>query len=262
MTDTRPARTTPAPAEAAPSYDVLGIPISVTTLERTAAALRAWAHDDRGRYVGVRDVPSLMAMRDDPKLTLIARGAAMNLPDGMPLVWIGRRRGLAVARSCGPDLMEKMLSEAPQHGLRHFLFGGKPGVSERVTEVFRARAPGARIVGSYCPPFRPLTEAEDATVIRLIRESRADIVWVGLSSPKQDVWMAEHVHALPATLIGVGAAFDFHAGTVRRAPRWMQRTGLEWLHRLVCEPRRLWRRYLILAPRFVWLILRGGGAKT
>ncbi|WBL34202.1 WecB/TagA/CpsF family glycosyltransferase [Sinirhodobacter sp. HNIBRBA609] len=262
MTDSRPAPTAPAPAEPAPSYDVLGIPISVTTLEAAAQSLRFWANDRKGRYIGVREVPSLMAMRDDPVLTQIARGAAMNLPDGMPLVWIGRSRGLPVTRSCGPDLMEKMLSEAPQDGLRHFLYGGKPGVAERVAEVFRARAPGARIVGAYCPPFRPLTAVEDAEVIRLIRESGADIVWIGLSSPKQDIWMAEHVAALPATLIGVGAAFDFHAGTVRRAPRWMQRAGLEWLHRLISEPRRLWRRYLILAPRFVWLILRNAGAKA
>jgi N-acetylglucosaminyldiphosphoundecaprenol N-acetyl-beta-D-mannosaminyltransferase len=139
-------------------------------------------------------------------------------------------------------------------GYRHFFYGAAPGVAERLAENLVRRFPGLQIAGVYSPPFRPLTEAEDASIIRMINSSGADIVWVGLSTPKQEKWMRDHVGRVEApVLLGIGAAFDFHAGTVRRAPVWMQRIGMEWFHRLVSEPRRLWRRYLILAPTFVLL---------
>ncbi len=236
------------------TYDVLGIPIAVTTLDATSQAILRWKNDSKGRAVGVRDVASVMAMRADPALIAVARRTAMNAPDGMPLVWIGQRRDLPVQRTCGPDLMEKILLESPQTGLRHFFFGGKDGVAEVLAERFRARAPGVEIVGTYCPPFRPLTAGEDAEIIAMIRDSGADVVWVGISSPKQDLWMDAHLDTLPMTMIGVGAAFDFHSGMVRRAPKWVQRAGFEWFYRLASEPRRLWRRYLVLAPKFVFLI--------
>lgn len=240
------------------SFDVLGIPITRVTLAEAAAAIRNWAGDGRGRYVGVRDVASTYAMHADPALRAVARGAAMNLPDGMPLVWIGRWRGLAVERAAGPDLMEQMLLAGGSDGLRHFLYGGRPGVAERLAARFRARAPGLRIVGTYSPPFRPLTEAEDRAVVARIRASGANVVWVGLSSPAQDAWMAAHVDRLPVTMIGVGAAFDFLSGERPRAPRWMQRAGLEWLFRLATDFRRLWPRYLVTAPRFVLRVALGG----
>lgn len=236
------------------SYDVLGVPITVTSLQGAADTLVGWSEDKRGRYVGVREGASIMAMREDPALLAITRGAAMNVPDGMPLVVIGKMRGLPVSRACGPDLMEKMMLEGPRNGLKHFFYGGKEGVADKLAARFRERAPGVQIVGTYCPPFRPLTPEEDEDVTRRIIESGADIVWVGISSPKQDVWMAEHVDRLPVTMIGVGAAFDFHSGEVERAPKWMQKSGLEWLHRLMSEPKRLWKRYLIQAPKFVWAV--------
>ncbi|WP_092500652.1 WecB/TagA/CpsF family glycosyltransferase [Meinhardsimonia xiamenensis] len=234
----------PAPAA---MTEVLGIPLTLVDLDTAAARIRAWARDGQGRYVGVRDVASTEAMSRDPALLQVARGAAMNLADGMPLVWLARARGLPATRAAGPDLMEKMLSEGGD-GLRHFLYGGAPGVAERLAARF---APRTRIVGVCSPAFRPLTTEEDAAITAQIRDSGADVVWVGISSPRQDVWMAEHVDRLPATLIGVGAAFDFLSGARPRAPRWMQRAGLEWSFRLATDFRRLWPRYLIGAPRFL-----------
>lgn len=237
------------------TYDVLGIPISVVDLETAAVAIASWKHDRRARSVGVREVASIMALRQTPDLLAITRRTAMNVPDGMPLVWIGRLRGLPVGRACGPDLFEKVLLDSPQTGLKHFFYGGKEGVADKLAAVFRAKAPGVEIVGTYCPPFRSLTPDEDSAVVERILESGADIVWVGLSSPKQDIWMDTHLDRLPLCMIGVGAAFDFHSGAVQRAPLWMQKSGFEWLHRLASEPRRLWRRYLVMAPKFVCLVV-------
>ena len=237
------------------TYGVLGIPIAATDLERAAAKISYWKDDSIGRSVGVRDVASLMALRSDPFLRDVSRRTAMNVPDGMPLVLLGKCHGLPVARTCGPDLMEKVLLESPSTGLKHFFLGGKEGVAEKLSERFRGRNPEISIVGTYCPPFRPLTSEEDSMVVKMIIDSGADVVWVGISSPKQDIWMDEHLDSLPVTMIGVGAAFDFHSGEVLRAPNWMQRAGIEWLHRLASEPKRLWRRYLVLAPKFIILVI-------
>ena len=243
-------------SQPASSFAVLGIPISVTTIDQSQSRITAWSRDDIGRFVCVREVASLMASINDPNLTALHFDAAMVLPDGMPLVWIGKRRGLPVERTCGPDLMQAVLAASPQTGLKHYLYGGKPGVAEMLAQRFTQKYPGLQIVGTECPPFRPLTRPEILQVRARIRQSGADVVWVGISSPKQDVWMHDNYRHLTQTLIGVGAAFDFHSGTVKRAPVWMRNSGLEWLHRLVSEPRRLWRRYLILAPRFVFLVAR------
>ncbi len=243
-------------SQPASSFAVLGIPISVTTIDQSQSRITAWSRDDIGRFVCVREVASLMASINDPDLTALHFDAAMVLPDGMPLVWIGKRRGLPVERTCGPDLMEAVLAASPQTGLKHYLYGGKPGVAEMLAQRFTQKYPGLQIVGTECPPFRPLTRPEILQVRARIRRSGADVVWVGISSPKQDVWMHDNYRHLTQTLIGVGAAFDFHSGTVKRAPVWMRNSGLEWLHRLVSEPRRLWRRYLILGPRFVFLVAR------
>jgi N-acetylglucosaminyldiphosphoundecaprenol N-acetyl-beta-D-mannosaminyltransferase len=239
-------------------FDVLGIPISATTLKETATLVNEWASDKKGRYICVREVASLMASRDDPDLVQLHHEAALVVPDGMPLVWIGKRRGYDIERTCGPDLFDLICRQSPQSGLKHYFYGGKEGVAEKLTQVCRSRYPGIQIVGHECPPFRPLTPEEDAAVINRITASGADVVWVGISSPKQDVWMRDHVNKLPQTMIGVGAAFDFHTGEVKRAPKWMQKRGLESVYRLFSEPRRLWRRYLILAPKFVWLSLTTG----
>jgi N-acetylglucosaminyldiphosphoundecaprenol N-acetyl-beta-D-mannosaminyltransferase len=237
------------------TFDVLGVPISVTTLDTATEAIRGWSADETGRFVCIRDVHGVMLCQDDPALLRIHQEASMVTPDGMPLVFIGQRRGKEVRRTCGPDLMQLVCDKSLGWGGRHYLYGGAEGVADELASVLRGWYPGIKIVGIESPPFRQMTPEEDDAAVKRIVDSDADIVWVGLSTPKQERWMYDHVGRLPATLIGVGAAFDFHTGRVKQAPKWMQRSALEWLHRLMSEPRRLWRRYLVLAPKFVWAVL-------
>jgi N-acetylglucosaminyldiphosphoundecaprenol N-acetyl-beta-D-mannosaminyltransferase len=190
-------------------------------------------------------------------LRRIHNAAGLVTPDGMPLVWLAHRHGYGhVERVYGPDLMLALCESSASAGYRHFLYGGAKGVPERLAENLLRRFSKLKIVGTYSPPFGPLSDEEDEELVQAINESNPDIVWVGLSTPKQERWMATHVDRLTApVLIGVGAAFDFHSGEKRQAPRLMQRSGLEWLFRLLCEPQRLWRRYLVNNSQFTMLIL-------
>lgn len=242
-------------AESLGTYDVLGVPITITSPAHAAGIIESWATDDIGRFVCVRDVASLMTIAEDPHLCELHREAAMITPDGAPIALIGKLRGLPVERTCGPDLFDLMCRRSVSSGLSHYFYGGREGVAKRLAEAMVARYPSLRVAGWECPPFREQTPPEDESTVERIRRSGADIVWVGISSPKQDVWMVKHYQKLPQTLIGVGAAFDFHTNAVKRAPVWVQRLMLEWLYRLCSEPKRLWRRYLVLAPRFVWKIM-------
>lgn len=244
-----------------PVLRILGIPVSQVDLPEAVARVRAWVARGERHYVCVREVSGLIDATHDRVLAEIHERAGLVVPDGMPLVWVSRWRGSrTIARVCGRELMQAVMAVP---GLRHFLYGGAPGVAERLSATLQAQAQarGARIeiVGMHCPPFRELSAEEEQAVLEQINRSGADCVWVGISSPRQDLWMAKHRAALrPAALFGVGAAFDFLAGTRRIAPRWMQRAGLEWLFRLGTEPRRLWRRYLINGPEFVLRVLAEG----
>ena len=239
------------------SIDILGTPIAITDLAGTTTHLLHRIAARRGGYVCLRDVHGIMLARSDPELRAIHSDAAMNLPDGMPLVHVARRRGhRAIGRVAGTDLVEALADAGRGAGLRHYFYGGKPGVAENMAAALTRRFPGLVVAGCASPPFGEVDDVTTAQALAAIITARADVVWVGLSTPRQERWMHRHHRALPGmTLIGVGAAFDFITGEVRRAPRWMQRATLEWLHRLLSEPSRLWRRYLVLAPRFAWLIL-------
>lgn len=237
-------------------YDVLGLQISLTSLARASRAIHQWAGDDRGRFVCIRDVHGVMQALADPQLLALHHEAAMITPDGMPLVWLGKRRGLPVERTCGPDLIEQVLRDSEQSGLKHYFYGGKPGIARKLKDRFVAKYPALEVVGTETPGFHVPDDDELKDLADRIRSSRADIVWIGLSTPKQEFLMQRLTPLVSATLIGVGAAFDFHTGAVRRAPEWMQRRGLEWSYRLASEPRRLWRRYLIMAPKFVFALAR------
>lgn len=217
-----------------------------------------WVETGQPNYVCVRDVHGVMRSRKDRQLLQIHEQAGLVTPDGMPLVWIARWRGHRnVSRVCGADLMAAVCRQSVARGTRHYFYGGKQGVAERLACALQRRHPGLVVAGARSPPFRALTPSEDAEETAHIAATGPQIVWVGLSSPKQEAWMHRHVGRIPgATLIGVGAAFDFLTGDVKRAPRWMQRSGLEWLHRLCCEPRRLWRRYCLMAPHFALLLAR------
>ena len=240
-----------------PRVNVLGVGVSAINMAQALETIEGWISRGDRRYVCVSGVHGIMESQADPLLRDIHNSAGLVTPDGMPLVWLSRMHGHEhVERVYGPDLMLALCGRSESRGYRHFLYGGAGDVPALLTAGLRQRFPRLDIVGSYSPPFRPLTEEEDAEVVRMINESGADIVWVGLSTPKQERWMREHVGRIEAAaLIGVGAAFDFHAGVKKQAPRWMQRNGLEWLFRLGSEPRRLWKRYLINNPRFVYGVL-------
>ena len=235
------------------SFDVLGVPVSVVTPETALNTIVAWASDETGRYVCIRDVHGVMRAQDDAELLDIHRRAAMVTPDGMPLALIGKRRGLPVERTTGPDLM---LAAMARPELRHYLYGGGSGVAQLLETRLRSLPTDPLIVGLETPPFRAETDDELDALAARIRASNANTVWIGLSTPKQERVMARLAPLTGATLIGVGAAFDIHAGLMKRPPRWVQRSSLEGVYRFCKEPRRLWYRYLVLAPRFAALAAR------
>lgn len=242
-------------------YQVLGVQLSALNPELARQAILDAIARRRKGYVCVTGVHGVMEAQDDPALRDIHNRAFLCTPDGMPMVWLGRRRGHPhVRRVYGPDLMLDLMA-AP--GVRHFFYGGAPGVTAVLRQKLEARFPGVQITGVFEPPFRPLTEAELAALARQVAEARPDIMWIGLSTPKQERFMAAHLERLETILmIGVGAAFDFHAGRVPQAPRWMQRAGLEWFYRLCREPRRLGPRYLKNNPRFLcYLMLESLGLR-
>lgn len=240
------------------TIDVLGVRVSAINMESALAAIGRWIAQADKHYICVTGVHGVMASYRDPELRRIHNRAGLVTPDGMPLVWLGRLAGFRhVDRVYGPDLMWATCERFLDRNCRHFFYGGAPGVAERLTDRLRARYPSLQVAGTYSPPFRPLTEEEDDWVVRHINSTLADIVWVGISTPKQEYWMAQHSSDLLApVLIGVGAAFDFNAGLKRQAPHWMQRSGTEWLFRCLTEPRRLGKRYLLNNPSFLYLILR------
>jgi N-acetylglucosaminyldiphosphoundecaprenol N-acetyl-beta-D-mannosaminyltransferase len=231
--------------------NVLGVGISAINLALARKAIVAAVQQRRKGYICVTGVHGVMESHDDPAIKAIHNQALLCTPDGMPMVWLGKLRGhRQMARVYGPDLMLEIFAEP---GLRHFLHGGAAGVARMLAERMAARFPQAQIVGTYEPPFRELSSEEYGALARQVAAARPDIFWVGLSTPKQERFMAEYLPRLETTLmIGVGAAFDFHAGRVQQAPRWAQRSGLEWLYRLCREPRRLGPRYLKNNPRFLF----------
>jgi N-acetylglucosaminyldiphosphoundecaprenol N-acetyl-beta-D-mannosaminyltransferase len=235
--------------------NVLGVGISLINMPMALDQINQWiARRDR-QYVSVCTVHTVMECRRDDGLRRIVNRAGMVTPDGMPLVWLSRLSGHAyVSRVYGPDLMLAELA-AGQH--RHFFFGGRDGIADRLAGKMREKFPGLEIVGTMTPVMGTADELCTPETAEAINQARPDVVWVGVSSPKQEFWMACMRPLLEApVLIGVGAAFDFHSGGVKQAPRWMQRSGLEWLFRLVQEPRRLWRRYLVDNPWFLFEMAR------
>lgn len=237
--------------------NVLGLRVAALTRKGAVSRILADVRDGRRGYVCVSGAHSVIECRADPELARIHNRAALTVADGMPLVWALRSDGHSQAeRIYGPDLMLSVIDASQDSGIGHFLYGTTPEVLDQLRANLQRRFPGAHVAGSFAPPFRPLTEAEETDIARMIDDSGAGIVWVGIGCPKQERWMARMRDRLQAPmLIGVGAAFDFHAKGKLQAPAVMQRNGLEWLFRLVTEPRRLWRRYARTVPAY--LLLRG-----
>ncbi|MEP9376354.1 WecB/TagA/CpsF family glycosyltransferase [Aquabacter sp. CN5-332] len=238
---------------------ILGVRVDVIDLPRATSLLSRWAEEGGPHSVFVRDAPSLMLISRDEPLQRLHEHASLVVPDGTPLVWIGRLRGFGgeIGRVAGADLVDAVCAASLETGRTHFFYGGKPGVAGEMAHRLEARYPGLRVAGVHSPPMRAFDPAasfdtDGLAELDLIRKSGADFVWVGISSPKQEAWISRAAPRIgQGVFLGVGAAFDFHSGTIRRAPPWMRDHGLEWLHRLASEPGRLWRRYLLLAPQFL-----------
>jgi N-acetylglucosaminyldiphosphoundecaprenol N-acetyl-beta-D-mannosaminyltransferase len=232
--------------------NVLGVGISVLNMPAALAAIADAVRARRKGYICVTGVHGVMEAQSDENFRRILNRAFLCTPDGMPMVWMGKSKGHAkMSRVYGPDLMLDVCAWSEANPCRHFFYGGVPGIAKDLRDKLQARFPKLEIAGTFTPPFRSLNAEEEKQFVETIRAAQPDILWVGLGTPKQEKFMAEFLPKLEATLmIGVGAAFDFHSGHVKQAPRWMQSSGLEWFYRLYREPRRLARRYLRNNPLF------------
>lgn len=248
---------TTAPARIA-RVDILGVGVSAVDMLTALREIERWIVEREPHYVCVTGVHGVMECQNDAELLRIHNESGLTTPDGMPMVWAGHAAGASsMQRVYGPDLMLALCELAAKRGWKSFFYGGREGIPEKLAQKLGERIPGLQVAGCYSPPFRPLTDVEDAAVVERINASGADLVWVGLSTPKQERWMAAHVGKLVApAMLGVGAAFDIHAGALRQAPGVFQRAGLEWLFRLAMEPKRLWRRYFSIVPRFILSVVR------
>ncbi len=235
--------------------EILGTKILVTNMAETVDIIEKEIEELRGKYICVGNVHTTVMAHDDAQYHNVQNSAAFVLPDGKPLSVYSRKHGFPEAeRVTGPDLMLELF--ARENGLTHYFYGSTPETLAMLEEKLHAQYPHLQIVGMVSPPFKKLSEEEDAEEIRKINESGADIIWVGLGAPKQENWMYEHMDKVGGVMIGVGAGFDYHAGNIKRAPMWMQRMSLEWLYRLLQDPKRLFKRYLVTNTRYLWLTRR------
>ncbi|NPV55517.1 MAG: WecB/TagA/CpsF family glycosyltransferase [Anaerolineae bacterium] len=236
---------------------ILGVRVHALAMQHALAAICGWIADHQSRYICCTPAHAIMACYDEPELRSVYNRSGLSTPDGMAIVWLLRLRGFSETRRVyGPDLLEAACRFGLDEGWRHYFWGGAPGVAGRVAQVLTARFPGLQVVGVESPPFRPLTQQELQAVRMRIIQSGAQIVWVAIGSPRQERWMAENSAFLPGvTLIGVGAAFDFISANKPQAPHWVQRIGMEWFFRFLSEPGRLFKRYILGYPRFVFLIV-------
>lgn len=240
------------------SVSILGVKVHATDMDRALARVEsALATGDKG-YVCVTGVQGVMEAQSDLNLKRIINGALLTIPDGRPTVWVGWLRGfLKMRQVTGPTMMLRLCALSAEKGYTHFFFGGNDGVAEQLKQSLTQRFPGMKVVGTYTPPFRPLNAEEEAELIRMVAETKPDFFWVGLSTPKQERFMDQYVSKLDAKLMfGVGAAFDIHTGRIKDAPYWMKLTGVQWMHRIYQDPKRLWKRYLVNNPKFVYQITR------
>jgi N-acetylglucosaminyldiphosphoundecaprenol N-acetyl-beta-D-mannosaminyltransferase len=256
-----------AAPDARRTLPVLGTPIDVIDRAQALQRIADWASRRESRVVCFCNAHSVVTAQRQPGFAEVLRSADLAAPDGAPVAWMQRRQGAtAQARLSGPDLMLDYCADAARRGEPIYLYGSQPDTLAALQARLLQRWPTLRIAGAHAPPFRPSSAAEDADDVARINASGAATVWVGLGCPKQEAWMAAHRGRVHAVMLGVGAAFDFHAGVVPRAPRWMREHGLEWLHRLATEPRRLGPRYLSTNAHFVWAALRqwwvGGTGRT
>ena len=235
--------------------NILGVGISAISMADAVHHSDVFLQRGTRGYICVTGVHGIMEAQADDRFRNILNNSLLTTPDGMPTVWLGRWQGFKeMTRVYGPDFMLALCKISVERGYRHFLYGGKPGVAEELKRILSARFPGLQITGTYTPPFRQLNSEEEASLKRQVEDARTDILWCGLSTPKQERFMAQYSGKLPVKLmIGVGAAFDINSGCLKDAPDWMKGAGLQWLYRMIKEPRRLAGRYLKNNPAFLWL---------
>lgn len=242
-----------------PTCSIMGVNIAAIDIEWLLDYTIENLDDLSGDYMCVSNVHTTVMSWDDKKYLEIQNGGIMAIPDGGPLSVVGRNRGFKnMKRIAGPSYMEKIFEISEKMGYRHFFYGSKQETLDKLYDELTFKYKGINIVGMYSPPYRELTEVEDVNIINIINETSADFVWVGLGAPKQEAWMANHQGKINGFMVGVGAGFDYFAGNIKRAPKWMQNMNLEWLYRLCQEPKRLFKRYLYTNTKFIWYVLVRG----
>jgi N-acetylglucosaminyldiphosphoundecaprenol N-acetyl-beta-D-mannosaminyltransferase len=252
------------PVLADEKVNVLGVGVHAVNMHSTTTTLDSHLRTDAKGYVCLTGVHGIMEVQRDSALRSVFAEALLVAPDGMPTVWMGHWQGFhKMERVFGPDLMLEIIGHKEFRNRVHFFCGGEPGVAENLREEMTRRFPWVKIAGTFTPPFRQMTSKEESDFAEKVRLLQPDIIWVGLSTPKQELFMAHYLPLLDTKLmIGVGAAFLFHTGAIRDSPLWVKRAGLQWVHRLIQEPARLWKRYLVNNPLFIFLILlQFGGSK-
>ena len=242
-----------------PTCNIIGVNIAAINMEWLIDYVNRNIECLSGDYMCVSNVHTTIMSLDDPNYCDIQNGGIMAIPDGGPLSTVGRRRGHKnMKRTTGPEFLEEILKISEEKGYRHYFYGSTEQTLSKLNKEIHKKYPNVNIVGMYSPPFRELTSEEDDEIVRMINSQKPDFVWVGLGAPKQEKWMASHKNRMDGFMVGVGAAFDYFAGNISRAPLWMQKINLEWLYRLFQDPKRLFKRYLYTNTRFIWnVVIRG-----
>ena len=236
-----------------PTCNIMGVNIAAINMDWLLKYLKKNLWEIKGDYICVSNVHTTITSYEDESYCLIQNSGLMAIPDGGPLSTIGQKRGYkTMERTTGPSLMGEIFKISVENGYRHYFYGSKEETLKQLQQKLEEHYPGIQIAGMYSPPFRALTEDEDKTVIEKINETKPDFVWIGLGAPKQEKWMAAHQGKINGLMLGVGAGFDYYAENIKRAPKWMQKSNLEWLYRLIQDPKRLFKRYLYTNSKFIW----------
>lgn len=236
---------------------IIGVPISAVNMESCLENIFTNLEQIKGDYICVSNVHTTVMAHDNPEYMKVQSESYMSVPDGKPLSVVGRKTYPEMDRVTGPDLMRMIFEQSAEKKYRHYFYGSTDETLEKLKSKLFEKYPDIRIAGMYSPPFRPMTEEEDEKIIEEINKTNPDFVWIGLGAPKQENWMASHKGKINGLMVGVGAGFDYHADNIKRAPRWMQNVGLEWMYRLLQDPKRLLKRYLMTNTKFIWCLITG-----
>ena len=236
-----------------PTCNIMGVNLAAVNMPWLIEYTKKHIKELSGNYMCVSNVHTTVTAYETPEYLQVQNGGIMAIPDGGPLSSLGRKRGFAkMQRVTGPSYMDEILKVSEENGYKHYFYGSTEETLEKMLKKLNENYPNLQVVGAYSPPFRPLTEQEDAEIIKNINDAAPDFLWIGLGAPKQEYWMAAHQGKVKGFMVGVGAGFDYLAGNINRAPMWMQKNNLDWLYRLMQDPKRLLKRYLYTNTKFIW----------